>query len=62
MKKFIIVLFILCMFLSVSNVSAGLFGADTLECNYFLIEIPEGFYIPERWGYYNQKQIVFIRC
>lgn len=60
MKKFLIFLFILFIFLSVSNVSGGLFGPDTLECNYFSIEFQKGIMYPKVGDIMIKNKIVFI--
>ena len=44
MKKSIILISAVLLFLSVTTVSAGLFGLDIIESDQFSIECPEGFY------------------
>ena len=49
MKKEYILITIIILFLSVSAVSAGLFGPSTIECDKFSIDIPSGFHTTEGW-------------
>lgn len=55
MKKLFILIGVLILALSVTTVSAGLFGPDTIENKYFSIEIPDGYYKPNSWGYADTK-------
>ncbi|MBR0371297.1 MAG: hypothetical protein IJH63_11340 [Methanobrevibacter sp.] len=50
MKKFLFFISILFIFLSVSSVGAGLFGPNTISCEQFSIEIPDGFEITDGWS------------
>ncbi|WP_405297987.1 hypothetical protein [Methanobrevibacter sp.] len=43
MKKLFVLIGVLILIFSISTVSGGLFGLDTIDCEDFSVEIPEGF-------------------
>lgn len=49
MKKSMIFISILLLFLFVNTVNAGFFGFGTIECEQFSIDIPSGFSETEGW-------------
>lgn len=55
MKKLIILISILILFLSVTTASAGFFGFGTIECEQFSIDIPSGFSETEGWIDMHEK-------
>ena len=44
MKKLLLLISVLFIFLSISTVCAGLFGPETAECKKFSIEVPDGYF------------------
>ena len=48
-KILLISLIAVAILASVSAVSAGWFGPDTIECKQFSIEIPEGYHKSSEW-------------
>ena len=60
MKKSYVLITALILFLSISTVSAGLFGFGTIECDQFSIDIPSGFSITEGWESYPELHVNHI--
>ncbi|MBE6504468.1 MAG: hypothetical protein E7Z73_01810 [Methanobrevibacter millerae] len=55
MKKLFILITVLILVLSVSSVSAGLFGPPTAECKQYSIEIPDGYGTTEAYNPHNSE-------
>ena len=55
MKKSIILISILVLFLSASTVNAGLFGPPTAECELFGIEIPDEYYTSDGYDPFGKN-------
>ena len=53
----LIILFFVIVTLSITDVTAGLFGPDTIDCEEFSVEIPEGWEIPSGYQEYHTDKV-----